>query len=183
MQLPPAATTTPDAQVPPVMENAPAVVPTGVIPGLAVNVNGPAVAPAAVLLTVIVPFFGVVSAVIVVNAGVGPAKAIVAPSTVNVTALLAPVGVETVTAWAPSVAVDAMRQFAVSVVAVVVPVIVQATPVPPFTAVATVRLVPVRVTGTVVPRTPLVGLIEISPAPVAVPVNADVCVPVCASGA
>src|SRR5207248_2258630 len=91
----------------------PAVVPTGVIPGLAVNVNGPAVAPAAVLLTVIVPFFGVVSAVVVVNAGVGPAKAIVAPSTVNVTALLAPVGVETVTAWAPSVAGGGFRGWVV----------------------------------------------------------------------
>src|SRR2546425_12238644 len=70
-----------------------------------------------------------------------------------------------------------MTQLAVRVVAVVVPVMAQVIPVPAFTAVATVRLVPVSVTGTVVPLTPLVGEIEISPAPVAVPVSAAVCVP------
>ena len=97
-------------------------------------------------------------------------------TTVNVSALLVP-GAETEMAWVPSVTVDAMTQLEVSVVGVVVPVIVQVIPVPAFTAVAAVRLVPVRVIGTVAPCATLVGLMEISPAPVAVPVSADACVP------
>lgn len=87
---------------------------------------------------------------------VGPGGAV----TVNVTALLVPPGVTTVTFLAP--AVPAITQFAVTVVAVGVPVIVQVLPPDTFTAVAPVRLVPVRVTGTVVPLTPDTGEIEVS---------------------
>ena len=76
VQLPPGRITTPLAQVPPV-----SVKPAGAPAfnaGAAVNVNGPAVAPVAVLFTVTVPLFVVVLAVVVVNAGVGAVIAIVA---------------------------------------------------------------------------------------------------------
>src|SRR5580704_15117917 len=106
--------TKPDTQVPPVIEKVPmpAVL---VIVGAAVRVSGPAFAPVAVLVTVMVPFFVVVLAVPVVNAGVGPANAAVAPKTVNVTALEVPLGVVTVTLWAPSPAVRATVKVAVTV--------------------------------------------------------------------
>jgi hypothetical protein len=67
---------------------------------------------------------------------------------VNVTVLLGPPGVVTLTVWAPSVAVDVIVQFAVTVVAIGVPVIAQVTPLADtVTAVAPVRLVPVRVSA------------------------------------
>jgi hypothetical protein len=69
--------------------------------------------------------------------------------TVNVTVLLVPPGVVTLTFRGPSAALDAIVQFALTEVAVGVPVIAQVMPVPDtFTAVAPVRLVPARVTGT-----------------------------------
>jgi hypothetical protein len=69
-------------------------------------------------------------------------------STVNVWVLLVPPGVVTLTVWAPSVAVDVIVQFAVTVVAIGVPVIAQVTPLADtVTAVAPVRLVPVRVSA------------------------------------
>jgi hypothetical protein len=181
VQLPPGLRTVVELQVPPAMiEKVPPAVPTFAIDGAAVKVNGPAFAPVAVLLTVMVPVLVVVLAVVVVNAGLGPEKVTVAPVTLNATALLAPVGVETVTLRGPCAAPFVIVQFAVRLVAVLGagPVIVQVTPVPDtFTVVATVRLVPPRVTGTMAPLAPLVGRIELSPAPVAVPVSADVCVP------
>src|SRR5256885_10915805 len=85
-----------------------------------------------------------------------------AASTVNVTVLLVPPGVVTLTVLAPSAAVPVM----VKVVVTVVEVRVKApalTPVPDMVAaVAPVRFVPVKVTGTVVPRAPDVGAIEVS---------------------
>src|SRR5882762_2682980 len=82
--------------------------------------------------------------------------------TVNVTVLLVPPGVVTLTVLAPSVAVGVMVKVAVTVVAVaVMPLTV--TPGPDtLTAVAPVRFVPVKVTGTAVPRAPDVGAIEVS---------------------
>jgi hypothetical protein len=93
VQLLAGLTTAPNTQVPPVIEKVPPAVPTFVTVGAAVSVSGPVAAAA--LLTVMVPLWVVV--VPVTSDGVGPAKATVAPLTVNVTALLAPVGVATVT--------------------------------------------------------------------------------------
>src|SRR2546427_3335034 len=80
-----------------------------------------------------------------------------AATTVNVTVLLVPPGVVTLTVLAPSVAVAVM----VKVVVTVVEVEVKAPAVTPLpdtvTAVAPVRFVPVKVPGTSVPRAPDVG--------------------------
>jgi hypothetical protein len=85
---------------------------------------------------------------------------------VNVTVFVVPAGVTTLTLRAVAAAAVVIVQFAVTVVAVGVPVMGQVTPVPEtLTAVAPVRLVPVRVTGTVVPRTPVLGAIDVSEAP------------------
>jgi len=74
---------------------------------------------------------------------------------VNVTVLLVPPGVVTLTVLAPSVALAVMVKVVVTVVEVEVkaPAV---TPLPPdtVTAVAPVRFVPVKVTGTSVPRAP-----------------------------
>ena len=78
-------------------------------------------------------------------------------TTVNVTALLLPVGVVTVTLRALNVALDAMVKVVVIVVTVVVsgPTVM---PVPDtFTAEASKSPEPVIVTGTTVPCAPLVG--------------------------
>src|SRR6266481_9755026 len=82
--------------------------------------------------------------------------------TVNVTVLLVPPGVVTLTVLAPSAAVAVMVKVAVTVVALdVMPLTV--TPAPDtLTAVAPVRFVPVSVTGTEVPRAPVVGAIAVS---------------------
>src|SRR5882672_2605585 len=86
-----------------------------------------------------------------------------AATTVNVTVLLVPPGVVTLTVLAPSVALAVMVKVVVTVVEVEVkaPAV---TPLPPdtVTAVAPVRFVPVKVTGTSVPRAPDVGAIEVS---------------------
>jgi len=160
-------------QVPPAMiEKVPPAVPTFVIVGAAVNVNGPALAPVAVLVTVTKPLCVVV--VPVTNDGFGPENATVAPVTVNpfVSAGVVPMGVVTVTFLAPSPAPAVIAQFALTVVAVdVMPV--QVTPPPAMaTAVAPVRLVPVSVTGTVVPRLPLTGEMEVNVGPCTVNVTA-----------
>lgn len=160
VQLAPGLTTWPDTQVPPVaIEKVPPAAPTFATVGAAVNVNGPGLA-APVLLTVMVPVCVVV--VPVTKDGAGAEIVRFAPSTVNASVLVVPIGVVTVTVLPPDPAPTAIAQFALTVVAVeVIPV--QATLVPEkVTKVAPVRLVPVRVTGTVVPRTPVVGAIEVS---------------------
>src|SRR5436853_1239498 len=92
--------------------------------------------------------------------------------TVNVTVLLVPPGVVTLTVLAERVAVAVIVKVVVTVVEVTVkaPTV---TPVPEtFTDVAPVRFVPVRVTGTAVPRAPDAGAIEVSVgAAVVVPAN------------
>jgi len=89
-------------------------------------------------------------------------KVTVPTFTVNVTVLLVPAGVVTLTVLAERVAVFVIVKVAVTVVEVTVkaPTVI---PVPDtFTAVAPVRFVPVKVTETVVPRVPDVGAIEVS---------------------
>jgi hypothetical protein len=137
--------------------------------------------PVSVTGTVVlcVPVIGAIEVSVGAGGGAGP-------FTVNVTALLVPLGVVTVTFLAVSAALLVITQFAVTVVAVGVPVMVQVTPLPvAFTVVAPVRLVPVSVTGTVVPRTPDTGEIEVSvgvrtaPAPAAsiAPTSTQACPP------
>ena len=85
-------------------------------------------------------------------------------TTANVTVLLVPPGVVTLTALFPSKAVAAIEKFALIVVAftTVRPLTVMPPP-GTVTAVAPVRLVPVRVTGSnKVPRAPDAGEIEVS---------------------
>ena len=82
--------------------------------------------------------------------------------TVNVTVLLVPAGVVTLTVLAERVAVFEIVKVVVTVVELTVnaPTVI---PVPDtFTAVAPVRFVPVKVTGTMVPRAPDVGAMEVS---------------------
>jgi hypothetical protein len=169
VQLPPGAITVVLVHVPPVIEKVPFPVPLAfAIVGANVNVNGLAVGPVAMLLTVIVPVF--VPKPPLFNAGLGPENAIVAPVTVNVTGVLVPPGVVTVTFLAPSVA----PRVIVNVVVIVVPVefTVKVPWVTPLvqpervqvmvTAVAPVRFAPLIVTLTVVPRTPELGEMEVS---------------------
>ena len=83
--------------------------------------------------------------------------------TVNVTELLVPAGVVTVTFLALNVAFGAMVKIAVTVVALTA--VTPLTVIPPpltFTALANVRLVPVIVTLTTEPCAPVTGLIEVS---------------------
>jgi hypothetical protein len=89
--------------------------------------------------------------------------------------LVVPIGVVTLTALLPVAAVLEMLQFAVTVVAVGVPVMAHVTRVPDtLTAVAPVRFVPVSVTGCgLVPvLEPEVGAIEVSVGPSTVNVAA-----------
>jgi len=93
---------------------------------------------------------------------VAEVKVTVPTFTVNVTVLLVPAGVVTLTVLAERVAVFEIVKVVVTVVEVTVkaPTVI---PVPDtFTAVAPVRFVPVKVTGTMVPRVPDVGAIEVS---------------------
>jgi hypothetical protein len=162
VQLPPGWMTAPDTHVPPVIENSPnpAVL---VIVGAAVRVSEPAVAPVAVLPTVMVPFFTVVLAVVVASAGVGPANAAVAPKTVNVTALVLPFGVTALTFFAVSAALPEILNVAVTVVEFTAAKLLTVTPDPEtFTPVAPLRFAPVRVTETVEFRTPELGVIEVN---------------------
>src|SRR5256886_2976208 len=93
---------------------------------------------------------------------VAEVKVTVPTFTVNVTVLLGPAGVVTLTVLAERVAVFEIVKVVVTVVEVTVkaPTVI---PVPDtFTAVAPVRFVPVKVTETMVPRVPDVGAIEVS---------------------
>jgi hypothetical protein len=179
VQLAPGLTTEPEAHVPPVIEKVPTAGPTLVIDGTAVRVSGPVALIA--LLTVMVPFFVVVVAGVVVRPGVGAEMATVAPVTWKGTvSVVGPIGVLTMTflvvvSEAPAV----ITQDAATVVAFGGGAVsVQVMP-PPLmdTAVAPVRFVPVRVTGTVVPRSPLVGEIEVSVGPVTVKVTGLLAIP------
>jgi hypothetical protein len=99
---------------------------------------------------------------VVVNSGLGAEIVTVAPVTVNVTALLVPPNVVTVTFLAPSAAPREIVNVAVICVPpafTVVPLIVM--PAIAF-IVAPDRFVPVIVTGTAEPSTPEVGLMEVS---------------------
>lgn len=83
--------------------------------------------------------------------------------TVNVTVLLVPPGVVTVTVLAEMVAVAEIVKFAVTVVELTTVMLLTEMPVPDtFTADVPARFVPVKVTGTTVPRWPLLGEIEVS---------------------
>jgi hypothetical protein len=83
VQLAPGATERPATQVPPVLEKVPVLGPVLVTVGFAVKTNGPAFAPLALLVTVMVPVFVVVVAGAVVNAGVGAEK-LIAPGGISV---------------------------------------------------------------------------------------------------
>jgi hypothetical protein len=83
--LPPGLMTVPDAHEPPVIEKAPGPA-VFVIVGVAFRVSGPAFAPVAVLLTVMVPVLVVVFAGEVVNAGTGALNAAVPTVVVPVSA-------------------------------------------------------------------------------------------------
>jgi len=84
-------------------------------------------------------------------------------ATVNVTLLLVPLGVVTVTFRAPRAAVPPMAKLAVMEVELATVTPLTVTPVPDtLTALAPVRLVPVRVTGTVAPCMAAAGLIAVS---------------------
>ena len=136
-------------QVPPMIEKVPGPV-SFAMAGAAVNVNGAALAPVAVLVTVTKPLW--VAPLRFTSVGLTVEYPSVAPVTWNATLLLVPPSVVTATVLDVCKAVLAIAQFAVTVVAVGVPVMVQVTPAPDtVSAVAPVRLVPVRVTETVVP--------------------------------
>ena len=121
--------------------------------------------PVRVTGTLMEPMGGCVADAGAIEVSVGGAGA--DATTVNVTLLLVPPGVVTLMVPAPVVALAAIVQVAVTVLAVGVPVIVQVTPLfDGFTAVAPVKLVPVRVTGGAVPCVPDVGAIEVSVGPV-----------------
>lgn len=94
VQLAPGLITRPEAQVPPVMEKAPRPE-TFAIEGAPPRVSGPAFAPVAELLTVIVPVFVLVPPVF--KAGLGALNIAVAPVTVKRTLLL--VAPPAVTTW------------------------------------------------------------------------------------
>ena len=87
--------------------------------------------------------------------------------TLNVTVLVLPFGVTTVTVLAPRAALLAIVKFAVTSVPPTVALTeFAATPVPEMvTAVAPIKNWPLIVTGTVVPRLPEAGLMEVSVGP------------------
>lgn len=153
----PGASTVVLVQVPPVMLNVPLPVPpVFAIDGAAVKVSGPAFAPVAVLLTVMVPVFVPVPPVVMLA---GPEKPTVADLTLKVTVLLVPFAVVTLTFLFPVPAEFAIVNVAVTLVALTLTILLTVTPVPEtFTAVVPPRLVPVRVTFTAVPREPELGL-------------------------
>lgn len=94
---------------------------------------------------------------------VGVIEVSVGPITVNVTALLVPPGVVTVTFLAVVAAEAVIVNVAVICVALTTVTLLTVKPVPDtVTAVAPVKLVPVRVTATAEPRTPVLGAIDVS---------------------
>jgi len=115
VQFPPGFSTIVPVQLPPgIIEKPPGPLTFATV-GAAVNVNGPAVAPEAELVTVTSPDSVTVLAGLLVNAGVGPENATVAPVTVKVTGLLAtPLGFVTVMFLPPSVAAPEMEKVAVN---------------------------------------------------------------------
>lgn len=162
VQLPPGFTTAPEVQVPPVMENVPPVALVFVTVGAVENVNGPAVTPAAMFLTVIVPVLVVVFAGVLTSDGEGAENISVAPVTWNApNRVELPLLVSTVTFLGPSPVVLGITQDALTELALGVPLSVQVIPPVMVTAVAPSRSVPVRVTPTVVPRTPAPGVMPV----------------------
>jgi len=162
VQLAPGLSTVPDAQVPPVIVNAPVPV-TLLTAGAAVSVSGPAFAPVAEFLRVTVPVFVVPLAGVVVKAGAGPVNAGVPPVTVKGRVLLVPPGVVRPRFLIPSGAAREMFRVACTDVGEITVRLVTGISAPiPVTANVPVRLVPVNVTVTLVPRAPDVGLIDVS---------------------
>ena len=131
---------------PATIEKTPEAGPAVLVTATAVMLSGPVAAAA--FVTVTVASFVVAFAGVVVIAGLGAEIVTVAPCTVNVTVLLVPPGVVTVTSLAPRVGLRAIVNVAVIWVPAaftVVPLIV--IPVMGF-IVAPARFVPVMVTGT-----------------------------------
>ena len=155
--------TVPLAQVPPpVMENVP-LAPAD-IAGAAVNVNAPAVAPVAVLVTVIAAVLVVVSAGVLVSATVegaiaaGAENVSVAPVIVNVSgaAVVFPPGVVTVMLLVPGPTAEVKLKLTERVSGPVHVVVTVPRPVKPATVVPVwVKFVPVRVTVTGVAAVPV----------------------------
>jgi len=162
VQVPPGASTVPDAQVPPVTVKAP--VPLALFTtGAAVSVIGPAVAPVAEFLRVTVPDFVVPLAGVLVKAGAGPVNAGVPPVTVKGSVLLVPPGVVMPRFLTPSGAPLEMFKVAVTWVAeTTVRLVTGISPPIPVMAKAPVRLVPLKVTVTAVPRAPEVGEMDVN---------------------
>ena len=125
--------------------------------------NGPALAPVAVLVTVTVPLCA--RALPVTSDGLGAEIVSVAPRTRKLM-LGDPAGVLTVTVLSPVPAFDAMVNVAVTLVSLTALKFDTLTP-PPATVtdVAPVRVVPVKVTFTCVPRDAEAGLMDVSAAP------------------
>jgi hypothetical protein len=164
-------TAKPFTHVPPVIENeldaAPVFLETA---GAAVNVNGPAAVPAAVLLTVIVPLWLV--AVPVTNDGIG-AEIVTVAAVTRKLIVGEPFGVTTVTVLrpllAPAGAVGSIVNVAVTVVSLTAWKFDTLTPAPDtVTEVAPVRPLPPSVTFTLEPRAPEAGEIVVSVGPVTV---------------
>ena len=159
VQEPPELITNPLTQVPPVMVKTP-FPPPPCVPsaGFAVRVSGPALAPVAVLLTVIVAFLVPVPPVF--KAGTGAEIDTVARLMVKGTAGAdVPPGVVTVTFTLPGPAVSGMVNVVLSCVALSTQTVPTVTPPAIFTVVPlVVKLVPVRVTETVEPTLPKLGL-------------------------
>ena len=175
VQLPPGGITEADVHVPPVIEKVPAPA-VFVIVGAAMNVNDPAFAPFTVfplLVNVMVPFFVVVLAVVVVNAGEGPVNSADAPVTRKPTGPAVPLGTVTSILWSPSVVVAPRFKVAVTDVELTATKLLTVIVGEPgaVTAEAPVKLVPAMDTGTLVPRTPELGVIEESAGPVTVNVT------------
>ena len=125
--------------------------------------NGPALAPIAVLLTVTVPLCA--EGLPVTSDGLGAEIVSVAPSTRKLM-VGDPAGVLTVTVLSPVPALDAIVNVAVTLVSLAALKFDTLTPTPEtVTEVAPVRPVPAKVTFTCVPRDAEAGLIDVSVAP------------------
>ena len=129
----------------------------GVSVGAPVRVNGPALAPVAVFLTVTVPSFGVRLPGVVVKPVV--VNVTVAPMTLNeLFRVTVPPGVVTLTFRCPRAAPLAIVNVAVTVVLFTTTMLLTATLAPEtVTADVPVRDVPVKVTFTAAPREPEFG--------------------------
>ena len=125
--------------------------------------NGPALAPIAVLLTVTVPLCA--EGLPVTSDGLGAEIVSVAPSTRKLM-VGDPAGVLTVTVLSPVPALDAIVNVAVTLVSLAALKFDTLTPTPEtVTDVAPVRPVPAKVTFTCVPRDAEAGLMDVSVAP------------------